>query len=110
MRALEVCLVTGRPFSEQQGARPTPYNHCCSASNMERPLLYARADARVDAMLAAGLVDEARGLVAHGYRWDLPSMSSLGYREIGAYLRGEMTWSRPSSGSSSTHMPISVAS
>ena len=56
---------------------------------MERPALYARADARVDAMLAAGLVDETRQLVERGYSWRLPSMSSLGYREIGAYLRGE---------------------
>ncbi len=91
VRALEVCLVTGRPFSEQQGARPTPYKTLMLGLNMDRHLLYARADARVDAMLTAGLVQEARALVARGYSWDLPSMSSLGYREIGAYLRGEMT-------------------
>ena len=40
-------------------------------------------------MLAAGVVEETAGLVARGYDWRLPSMSSLGYREIGAYLRGE---------------------
>jgi tRNA dimethylallyltransferase len=57
---------------------------------MERTALYARADARIDAMLAAGLVEETRMLVARGYSWTLPSMSSLGYREIGAYLRGEL--------------------
>lgn len=90
VRALEVCLVTGRPFSEQQGARPTPYTPLLLGLNMERSLLYARADARVDAMLAAGLVEEAQALVERGYGWGLPSMSSLGYREIGAYLRGEM--------------------
>jgi tRNA dimethylallyltransferase len=90
VRALEVCLVTGRPFSEQQGAHPVPYRTLRLGLNMDRPLLYARADGRVDAMLAAGLVEEARGLVARGYGWSLPSMSSLGYREIGAYLRGEV--------------------
>jgi tRNA dimethylallyltransferase len=58
---------------------------------MERGALYARADARIDAMLAAGLVAETERLVASGYTWDLPAMSSLGYREIGAYLRGETT-------------------
>ena len=42
-------------------------------------------------MLAAGVVEETAGLVARGYDWRLPSMSSLGYREIGAYLRGEST-------------------
>ena len=89
IRALEVCLTTGRPFSEQQGARPTPYRTLPLGLNMERAALYARADARIDAMLAAGLVEETAGLVARGYDWRLPSMSSLGYREIGAYLRGE---------------------
>jgi tRNA dimethylallyltransferase len=89
IRALEVCLVTGRPFSEQQGARPTPYRTLLLGLNMERAALYVRADARIDGMLAAGVVAETAGLVARGYDWRLPSMSSLGYREIGAYLRGE---------------------
>ena len=89
IRALEVSLVTGRPFSEQRGARPTPYRTLLLGLNMDRAALYARADARIDAMLAAGVVAETAGLVARGYDWRLPSMSSLGYREIGAYLRGE---------------------
>jgi tRNA dimethylallyltransferase len=91
IRALEVCLVTGRPFSEQQGARPTPYRPLFFGLNMERATLYARADARIDMMLAAGLVAETEALLANGYGWELPSMSSLGYREVGAYLRGETT-------------------
>lgn len=89
IRALEVCLVSGRPFSEQQGARPTPYRTLLLGLTMDRSALYARADTRIDGMLAAGLVEETEGLVARGYGWQLPSMSSLGYREIGAYLRGE---------------------
>ncbi len=91
IRALEVCLVTGRPFSEQQGARPTPYRTLLLGLNMDRAVLYARADARIDGMLAAGVVEETAGLVARGYDWRLPSMSSLGYREIGAHLRGELS-------------------
>ena len=89
IRALEVCISTGRPFSAQQGARPTPYRPLLLGLNMERQALYARADARVEAMLAAGLVDETCALVERGYDWHLPAMSSLGYREIGTYLRGE---------------------
>lgn len=90
IRALEVCIVSGRPFSEQQGSRPTPYRTVMLGLNMARDALYARADARIAAMLAAGLVAETQALVARGYAWSLPSMSSLGYREIGAYLRGEL--------------------
>jgi tRNA dimethylallyltransferase len=89
IRALEVCLLTGQPFSAQRGARPTSYDALLFGLTTERSRLYAWADARVDAMLAAGLLDEVRALVAHGYAWDLPAMSSLGYRELGAYLRGE---------------------
>jgi tRNA dimethylallyltransferase len=90
IRALEVCLITGRPISEQQGARPTPYRPLFFGLNMERDALYARADARIDTMRAAGLVAEAEALLARGYSWELPAMSSLGYREVGAYLRGEI--------------------
>jgi tRNA dimethylallyltransferase len=89
IRALEVCLVTGQPFSAQQGARLSPYHTLLLGLTCERARLYERADRRVDAMIAAGLVDEVRALVAQGYDWHLPAMTSLGYGEIGAYLRGE---------------------
>lgn len=89
IRALEVTLLTGQPFSAQQGARPSPYRTLMLGLDMDRAALYARADARIDAMLAAGLIEETRTLLAR-YDPKLPSMSSLGYREIGAYLRGEM--------------------
>ncbi len=89
IRALEVCLVTGQPFSALQGARPSPYRPLLLGLTCERARLYERADRRVDTMLAAGFVDEVRALVARGYDWRLPAMTSLGYGEIGAYLRGE---------------------
>jgi tRNA dimethylallyltransferase len=91
IRALEVCLLSGRPISEQQGTRPTPYRHLMLGLSMERQALYQQADTRIDLMLQQGLVEETRRLVAAGYAWELPSMSSLGYREIGACLRGEMS-------------------
>jgi tRNA dimethylallyltransferase len=91
IRALEVCLVSGQAFSEQQGARPSPYRPLLLSLTCERALLYQRADQRVDTMLADGLVDEVRRLVAEGYDWKLPAMTGLGYGEIGAYLRGETT-------------------
>ena len=92
VRALEVCLVTGRPFSEQQQrVNPPGYHLLMLGLNMDRQALYARADSRIDSMMANGLLREVEALVAAGYGWSLPSMSSLGYRELGGYLRGQLT-------------------
>jgi len=90
IRALEVCVITGKPFSAQRAAMPTPFAPLLLGLTAERGILYQRADARVDQMLARGLVAEVQTLVERGYPWTLPSMSGLGYRQIGAYLRGEM--------------------
>jgi tRNA dimethylallyltransferase len=90
IRALEVTLLTGQPFSAQQGARPSPYRPLFLGLTGPRDALYSRADQRVDAMFAAGLVQEVQQLMAAGYDWRLPAMSSLGYQEISSYLRGEM--------------------
>ncbi|MFN2109286.1 MAG: tRNA (adenosine(37)-N6)-dimethylallyltransferase MiaA [Anaerolineae bacterium] len=91
IRALEVCLKTGRPFSEQRRRIPPPYRMLQIGLTMEREALYARADARVDAMMAAGLLDEVKALRERGYDWDLPAMSSLGYSQFRPYLAGEAT-------------------
>jgi tRNA dimethylallyltransferase len=88
-RALEYALITGQPISQGQQKRPPPYPVLQIGLRLPRPALYARIDARVDAMMAAGLVEEVRALVAKGYAWDLPAMSGLGYRQTGQYLRGE---------------------
>lgn len=90
IRALEVTEATGQPFSAQQQRGPNPYAMVMLGLNTDRARLYTWADARIDAMMMAGFVAEVEGLVAAGYAWDLPAMSSLGYRQIGAYLRGEM--------------------
>jgi tRNA dimethylallyltransferase len=89
IRALEVCLVAGRPISELQRKTPPPYRIYQIGVTRARPALYGRVDARVDQMLADGLVAETERLAAAGYDWELPSMTGLGYRQIGQYLRGE---------------------
>lgn len=89
VRALEVALVTGASFVAQRRKTPPPYRIYTGGLGLPRPQLYARVDARIDAMLAAGLVAEVQGLVAQGYGWELPALSALGYKQIGAYLRGE---------------------
>jgi len=88
VRALEVCIRSGRPFSEQRGKTPPPYRILTIGMTMERQALYRRIDRRIDDMLAQGLVDEVRGLLARGYDWSLPSMSSLGYVQLRGYFEG----------------------
>jgi len=91
IRALEVCLLTGQPISEQQRKRPPPYRILQVGLTMERAALYARADRRVEAMMAAGLEDEVRRLLEAGYGWDLPAMSGLGYVQFRPYFEGQAT-------------------
>jgi len=91
IRALEVCLKTGQPFSAQRRRIPPPYRVLHLGLTMERAALYARADARVDAMMAAGLLDEVAALRECGYDWRLPAMSSLGYSQFRPYCAGEAT-------------------
>ncbi len=88
IRALEVCLVTERPISEQQGRRPPPYHILQIGLTMERKALYARADRRTEAMMSTGLAGEVRRLVEAGYGWDLPAMSGLGYVQFKPYFEG----------------------
>ena len=91
IRALEVCLVTGQPITELQRKNPPPFDILQIGVTRPRPELYARIDARVDQMMAAGLLDEVRRLDAAGYAWELPAMTGLGYRQIGEYLRAEVS-------------------
>jgi tRNA dimethylallyltransferase len=86
-----VCLVAGRPISDLQRKSSPLYRILQLGVTRPRPELYARIDARVDRMIEAGLVDEVRRLAEAGYGWDLPAMTGLGYRQIGQYLRREIT-------------------
>jgi tRNA dimethylallyltransferase len=89
VRALEVCLVTGQPISEQQGKVPPPYRILQIGLTMDREALYERADRRLSTMIEAGLPQEVRWLVAQGYDWSLPAMSAVGYAEFRPHFEGE---------------------
>ncbi len=91
VRALEVYTVTGQPISDQQQRHPPPYHITTLWINLPRPQLYQRIDRRVDAMLAAGLLEELRGLLERGYSWELPAMSGLGYRQFRPYFEQQAT-------------------
>lgn len=95
VRALEVRRLTGRAISDWQR------DHAFGGGDVEmlvlgcarpREELAARITARAHAMLDAGLLDEIRALWARGFGPELAPLDSVGYREMGAYLRGELAF------------------
>ena len=81
VRALEVCIGTGRPFSSYKtaAARERPFSIRKIGLTRERGELYDRINRRVDLMMEAGLEEEARSLLP--YR-DFPALNTVGYREL----------------------------
>jgi tRNA dimethylallyltransferase len=93
-RTIEVALLTGRPLSwwHAQGTPDQePLNGLIVVLDGDREELDRRIDARVTRMAAEGLVDEVKGLIEKGYGSQDPGMSGTGYREVAAYLGGDMT-------------------
>jgi tRNA dimethylallyltransferase len=89
VRAIEVCLVSGRPISALQTKSPPPYRVLLIGLQRHREELYRRIDERIDAMMRGGLEQEVRALVAAGYGFELPAMSGVGYGQFAPYLVGE---------------------
>lgn len=93
IRALEYCIETGEKFSDnnkREKLREPAYDLSFFVLYMDRQKLYERIEKRIDIMLSDGLVEEVKGLYPK-YSEDLVSMRGLGYKEIIAYLKGEMT-------------------
>ncbi len=89
IRALEVCQVTGS-FSQLRGKEPTGFKTLLLGLTTNRGELYRRIDQRVDNMVEQGLVKEVKGLVDKGYGFELPAMSSVGYKQIGEFIQGKI--------------------
>jgi len=93
-RAYAVASATGRSLSDWRATtRPllAPGSYDRVVIEPDRAALYAACDARVDAMIAAGALDEVRILIARGLDPALPAMKAVGARELTAYLTGETT-------------------
>ncbi len=89
IRALEVCILSGEPFSEQQKKGEPLFNILQIGIKMDRDLLYKRIDRRVEGMVDEGLVEEIHNLLKQKYTWDLPSMSGIGYRQFKGYFENK---------------------
>lgn len=91
IRALEVYEHTGRPISELQRTANLARPVVLVGLMMDRNELNRRIDLRVDVQIAAGLVEEVRRLLDARYAPNLPAMQGLGYKEIIAYLDGQVS-------------------
>ncbi|MHA8052588.1 tRNA (adenosine(37)-N6)-dimethylallyltransferase MiaA [Aquirufa sp. Wall-65K1] len=88
VRALEVCLSTGKPYSDfrKKQSVERPFHAIKICLDRPREELYARIDQRMDMMLAQGLVEEAKHYQDYQH---LYALKTLGYKEVYAHLRGE---------------------
>lgn len=97
VRALEVCIKSGKPASEQgegftyRNDDALDFAPIMAGITMPRDILYKRIEQRVDNMFEAGLIEEVQALMQTGCTADLPAMQGLGYKETMAYLQGVCT-------------------
>jgi tRNA dimethylallyltransferase len=91
IRALEVSNLSQVSFSHLQRKKEPYYRRTIIGLTAGRKELYRRTDSRVDLMVQRGLVDEAEKLIQMGYDYNLPAMNSIGYKQIGMMLRGEIS-------------------
>lgn len=89
-RAIEVCLITGRPYSSLRTAKTAErdFNVLKIGIDIPRQELFTRIEQRTDAMIAAGLVDEARYLLPYRH---LNALQTVGYRELFRYFDGDIS-------------------
>lgn len=92
MHALEICLQSGQPYSAFRtgaAAKKRPFKVLKFALDLPREVLFDRINRRVDAMIADGLIEEARRAFSIAGP-DANSLNTVGYRELAAAFRGEM--------------------
>ncbi len=90
IRALEVCIGSGRPYSSYKNKPKAPRNFTAIKIGLdaERSHIYDRINLRVDHMLKNGLLEEAKKLHAHK---QLNALQTVGYRELFSFFEGEFT-------------------
>jgi tRNA dimethylallyltransferase len=86
IRALEVCLVSGQPFSAQRGVREPRYTPLLAGIHWPREELYRRIDQRIDERMQQGLVQEVQGLLERGLTPERLESFGLEYRFVSRWL------------------------
>ena len=90
MRALEVCIGSGIPYStfKNKPKKQRNFNNIKIGLNADREIIYNRINQRVDAMIDNGLIEEAKTLYAHK---ELNALQTVGYRELFSFFDGNFT-------------------
>ncbi len=90
IRALEICIGTGKPYSSFLGKKKASRNFKTISIGLtaERDIIYNRINQRVDIMIEQGLVDEVTSLLSYRH---LNALNTVGYKEIFKYLNGDWT-------------------
>lgn len=89
MRALEICIGTGRPYSSFLGKKQQSrkFTSIIIGLDAEREVMYDRINRRVDMMVTEGLIEEAKSLYPHK---NLNALQTVGYRELFDYFDGKI--------------------
>ncbi|MDF1497043.1 MAG: tRNA (adenosine(37)-N6)-dimethylallyltransferase MiaA [Patescibacteria group bacterium] len=90
IRALEICTFTGKPVSKLKVKRPPVIDAFQVGIKWTREQLKERINLSITRMMEEGWPEEVRRLHDGGIGWDAPAMTSIGYREIAGYIRGEI--------------------
>ena len=90
IHALEICLMTGIPYSQFRTApnKKRPFSIVKIGLNTDRKIVHGRINKRVDLMIDAGLEEEARSVYRYKH---LTALNTVGYRELFAYFDGEIS-------------------
>lgn len=90
IRALEICIGTGKPYSTFLGKTKInrDFNTITIGIDAEREIIYNRINQRVELMIENGLIEEAKSLLPHK---ELNALNTVGYKELFKYFGGEWT-------------------
>jgi len=91
VRALEISHISGMPASSMRRKASPKFDVLRIGLQMPRKQLYARIDARIDAMIEAGFIEEVRTLLSKGVGPKNVAMSAIGYKQIAEHLQGKIS-------------------
>lgn len=90
IRALEIVTFTGQPINKLRTKKPPIIDAFKIGIKRSREEIRRRIDESIDRMMEEGWPEEVRKLHKSGLPWDAPAMTSIGYKQIASYLRGEI--------------------